>query len=75
MSTQSIRMRAREVCEILACSRDLLYKLDRQGRLRKYNEGIRFTYWLRSEVESYARGENPYAGKDNAQGQEVAAHA
>ena len=75
MSTQSIRMRAKEVCEVLACSRDLLYKLDKQGRLKKYNEGIRFTYWLRSEVEAFAKGLDPYAGQDNAQGREVAANA
>ena len=75
MANQSIRMRAKEVCEVLQCSRDLLYTLNRKGKLRKYSEGARFVFWLRSEVESYARGENPYAGQDNAQGQEVAAHA
>lgn len=74
MSTQSIRMRAKEVCEVLQCSRDLLYTLNKQGKLRKYNESARFVFWLRSEVEAYARGLDPYAGQKE-EDQEAQAHA
>lgn len=70
-----IRMRMPEVCELLQCSRDHIYRLNKQGRLKKYNDTPRLSYWIRSEVESYARGENPYAGQDNTQAQEGTAHA
>ena len=66
MSEPSIRMRAKEVCQVLACSRDMLYRLNKRGKLRKYNEGRKFAFWLRSEVESYAQGVNPYAGQAEA---------
>lgn len=52
----SPRMRAPEVCAMLLCSRDHLYKLDRLGKLRKHRESVRFVYWLREEVEAYAKG-------------------
>ena len=55
---QSPRMRAKEVCAVLQCSRDFLYKLNRRGALKKLNDGIRFTYWLRDEVMAYAVGGN-----------------
>lgn len=54
--TLSPRMRAPEVCAVLRCSRNHLYKLDKLGKLRKRNEGLRFAYWLRAEVEAYAVG-------------------
>ena len=72
--SESIRLRMPEVCQILQCSRDHVYRLNKQGRLRKYNDSPRLSFWLRSEVEAFARGLDPYAGQDNAQ-QEVAAHA
>ena len=53
----SPRMRAPEVCAMLLCSRDHLYKLHRLGKLRKYRESARFVYWLRDEVEAYAKGQ------------------
>ena len=74
MSEPSIRMRAKEVCQVLACSRDMLYRLNKQGRLRKYTEGKKFAYWLRSEVEAYAQGLDPYAGQAEAS-QGSTAHA
>ena len=55
--TLSPRMRAPEVCAMLLCSRDHLYKLDRLGKLKKYRESVRFVYWLREEVEAYAKGQ------------------
>lgn len=64
--SESIRMRLSDVAQTLQCSRDHVYHLNRQGRLRKYNDGPRYAYWLRTEVEAYARGEDPYA----AQGEE-----
>lgn len=73
--SESIRLRMPEVCQILQCSRDHVYRLNKQGRLKKYNDTPRLSYWIRSEVESYARGENPYAGQDNTQAQEGTAHA
>lgn len=60
----SPRMRAPEVCAMLLCSRDHLYKLHRQGKLHKYNEGVRFAYWLRSEVEAYAVGKSASARRE-----------
>ncbi len=54
-SVQSPRMRAPEVCAVLLCSRDHLYKLHKRGLLHKYNDGKRFAYWLREEVMAYAR--------------------
>ena len=42
---------------MLLCSRDHLYKLDRLGKLKKYRESVRFVYWLRDEVEAYAKGQ------------------
>ena len=53
---QSPRLRVAEVCSILRCSRDHLYNLNRRGRLRKYNDGPRFAYWLRDEVMAFATG-------------------
>ena len=53
----------------------MLYRLNKQGRLRKYTEGRKFAFWLRSEVLAYAQGLDPYAGQDNAQTQEGEAHA
>lgn len=75
MPEQSIRMRVKEVCQVLACSKDLLYKLNKQGRLRKYTEeGRRVAYWLRSEVLAYAQGLDPYAAqKEEEQGRRVSA--
>lgn len=52
----SPRMRIDEVCAYLKCSQNFLYKLNRAGKLKKYNDGRRFTYWLRTEVEAYAIG-------------------
>lgn len=61
MSNLSVRLRERDVCEILSCSKSHLYRLHKQGRLLRYKEGYKFTYWLRREVEAYALGINPYA--------------
>lgn len=74
MSEPSIRMRAKEVCHVLACSRDMLYRLNKRGKLRKYAEGKKFAYWLRSEVLAYAEGRDPYAGQKEEK-QEGTAHA
>ena len=60
MSNISIRLREREVCQILCCSKSHLYRLHKQGRLLRRKEGYKFTYWLRKEVEAYAMGINPY---------------
>lgn len=64
--SEQIRLRAKEVCEILRCSRNHLYKLDQAGKLRKRNETARFVYWLREEVLAYAVGRDPYAGQAEA---------
>lgn len=69
-----IRLRAQEVCKILRCSRNHLYKLDQAGKLRKRNETARFVYWLSAEVLAYAQGLDPYAGQAEAS-QRCAAHA
>ena len=61
---QSPRMRAPEVRAVLLCFRDHLYKLHKRGLLRKYNDGRRFTYWLRDEVMAYAVGKSPSAGAE-----------
>ena len=55
----SPRLRIAEVCALLRCSRDYVYKLNRRGQLKKYSDGLRFSYWLREEVEAYARGGKP----------------
>ena len=61
MSNLSIRLREKEVCRILCCSKSHLYRLHKQGRLLRRKEGYKFTYWIRKEVEAYAMGINPYA--------------
>lgn len=72
--SESIRLRLPEVCRILQCSADHVYRLNKKGKLKKRNESPRLAYWLRSEVEAYARGLDPYAGqKEERQGE--AAHA
>lgn len=75
--TPSIRMRLPEVCHTLQCSRDHVYQLHRRGKLLKRNDGPRCAWWLRSEVEAFARGENPYVqdthGKEDGQGAAVTA--
>ena len=58
-TTQSPRMRLPEVLATLLCSRAHLYELNKRGVLRKYNDGRRFAYWLRSEVMAYAVGKSP----------------
>lgn len=63
MSNKSPRMRIGEVCECLKCSRDHVYKLNRLGKLKKRNDGLRFAFWIRNEVEKFALGENPYEGE------------
>ena len=60
----SPRMRAPEVCALLCCSRSFLYSLHKRGLLRKYNDGRRFVYWLRSEVMAFAVG----AGRKEEEG-------
>ena len=57
----SPRLRIAEVCAILKCSRDHVYALNRRGLPRKYNEGLRFSFWLRDEVMAYAVGK-PLSG-------------
>lgn len=73
--SESIRVRMPEVCRILQCSPDRVYKLNKLGKLRKRNESPRLAYWMRDEVEAYARGLDPYAGQGDAQGKEGEAHA
>ena len=73
--SESIRLRMPEVCQILQCSRDHVYRLNRQGRLKKRNDSPRLSYWIRAEVEAFAKGLDPYAGQDNTQAQECTAHA
>ena len=66
--TLSPRMRAPEVCAMLRCSRNHLYKLDKLGKLRKHRESVRFVYWLRDEVEAYAKGQTVTpAGEEGAE--------
>ena len=62
---ESPRLRANEVCALLRCSRAHLYRLHKTGRLSKYNDGIRFTYWLRSEVMAFAVGAGREERGDN----------
>lgn len=57
---KSPRLRIKEVQEILRCSKSHVYRLHNRRLLIRRTEGTRFTYWLRSEVEAFARGENPY---------------
>ena len=63
MPDSSIRLREREVCQLLCCSKSHLYRLHKQGKLLRRKEGYKFTYWIRKEVEAYAMGINPYAGE------------
>ena len=60
-SLVSVRMRWREVAAMLGCSRSFLYQLHKAGKLPMHHEGLRFTFWLRPEVEAYAMGK-PVAG-------------
>lgn len=73
--SESIRLRMPEVCQILQCSRDHVYRLNRQGRLKKRNDSPRLSYWIRAEVEAFAKGLDPYAGKTENQEAEAQAHA
>lgn len=66
MSYIALRLREKDVCTILNCSKSHLYRLHKQGKLLRYKEGYKFSYWLRSEVENYAKGINPY---ENVQAQ------
>ncbi len=62
MSTTIIppRIRIREVMQMLACSKSHVYRLHERRLLIRHKEGRRFAYWIRSEVEAFARGINPY---------------
>lgn len=58
----SPRMRLDEVVTYLNCSKSHVYDLHRRRLLIRRKEGARFTYWIRSEVEAFALGQNPYEG-------------
>lgn len=57
---KSPRIRIKEVMQILGCSKTHVYDLHNRRLLLRRTEGTRFTYWLRAEVEAFARGLNPY---------------
>ena len=65
-NTISPRIRLNQVLSILGCSKTHLYDLHRRRLLLRRTEGKRFTYWIRSEVEAFALGQNPYEGTNEA---------
>ncbi len=65
-NTISPRIRRDEACLILGCSKTHLYDLHNRRLLLRRTEGKRFTYWIRSEVEAFALGQNPYEGTNEA---------
>lgn len=60
----SPRLRIKEVQQILRCSKTHVYDLHNRRLLLRRTDGRRFTYWIRSEVEAYALGLNPYDNTD-----------
>ena len=59
-----------EVAELLGCSVSFVWRMRRRGQLPEpMRQGTKWTRWRRSDLEAWL------AGKDNAQGQEVTAHA
>jgi predicted DNA-binding transcriptional regulator AlpA len=53
---QSIRIKDKQVAAILGCCRSAVWNWakTRPGFPQPRREGLRYTYWLRHEVESYA---------------------
>ena len=58
------RMRIKAVTKKLGCSKSHLYDLHKRRLLIRRTEGRRFSYWIRSEVEAFAIGLNPYERTD-----------
>lgn len=58
--TESIRIRVRDVAAILGISKTTvwLWAKTKPAFPAPRRDGARCTYWLRSEVEAYARGES-----------------
>lgn len=70
MSEQRPLLSVREVAELLGCSTSFVWKMRRRGQFPQPQRiGVKFTRWRRIDVEAWL------AGKDNAQGQGVEAHA
>ena len=57
----SFRIRDREVAAILGCCKSTVWSWakSRPGFPQPRREGLRYTYWLRHEVENYALNRTP----------------
>ena len=57
----TIRIRVGRVAELLSCGKSSVWRWckERPGFPQPRREGKRYSFWLLSEVESYASRENP----------------
>lgn len=70
MAEQRPLLTVAEVAELLGCSISFVWRMRRRGQLPEpMRQGTKWTRWRRADLEAWL------AGKDNAQGQEVTAHA
>lgn len=70
----SKRLRMPEVRAILRCSKSHVYRLNETGKLKKYNDGSHYAYWLRDEVEAFAIGNPLPFGKQSDSSADASAH-
>lgn len=54
----SDRLNWQQACEILGCSKSLLYRLVKEGNIPMYGVGKRFRWFSRTDCENLLQGNN-----------------
>lgn len=54
----SDRLNWQQACEILGCSKSLLYRLVKEGSIPMYGVGKRFRWFSRTDCEKLLQGNN-----------------